>query len=106
MARQCPMCFQFKDPLFPILPKAPTVVCKACSYKIQAVIGFLMYHGIKLSYQPAMDEQSPEATLTPAQEFEASLVEPEKPPAQKRDRRKLQDIPQHLKSGKAPQIFI
>jgi len=52
-----------------------------------------MYHGIKLSYQPAMDEQSPEATLTPAQEFEASLVEPEKPPAQKRDRRKLQDIP-------------
>jgi len=54
MAKQCDFCFQFKDPLLPILPKANVRVCKACSYKAQAVIGFLTYHGMILEYQPEL----------------------------------------------------
>lgn len=61
MAKQCDFCFQFKDPLLSILPKANVRVCKACNYKVQAVIGFLNYHRMTLEYKPGL-EPSPSAT--------------------------------------------
>ena len=59
MAKQCDMCFQFKDPLVPVLPKMPTSICKACSYKVGQVTGFLQYHKVVLSYQPQLSLENP-----------------------------------------------
>lgn len=62
MGKRCDMCFQFKDPLVPVIPKAHTQVCKACSYKVSQVTGFLEYHGVTLAYQPEL-EMSEEAII-------------------------------------------
>lgn len=57
--KQCDMCFQFKDPLVPVLDSCPARVCKACAYKIGQVTGFLSYHKAVLSYQPELFEAPP-----------------------------------------------
>jgi len=59
MAKQCDFCFQFKDPLVPVLPNMPTRVCKACAYKIQQVTGFLQYHNAVMTYQPQLSNETP-----------------------------------------------
>ncbi|MBA7711234.1 hypothetical protein ES703_120189 [subsurface metagenome] len=56
MAKQCSMCFQFKDTLVPVVEKLPVLVCKACAFKANAVIGFLMFHKVDISYQPDVFE--------------------------------------------------
>lgn len=55
MAKRCDFCFQEKTPLMPVLPKVNVEVCKACSYKLQQVIGFLEYNRIHLVYQGDME---------------------------------------------------
>jgi len=59
MPKRCDMCFQPKETLMPVLPKMPTNVCKACSYKIGQVIAFLEYHNATLSYQPELSKETP-----------------------------------------------
>ena len=59
MAKQCDMCFQFKDPLVPVLEGVKAKVCKACNFKLSASIGFLQYHGITLEYQPTLLDTPP-----------------------------------------------
>lgn len=73
MAKQCDFCFQFKDPLVPVIPKANVRVCKACSYKVQAVIGFLTYHKMTLEYQPELeDTRNQDNPPTPLKKMEKS----------------------------------
>lgn len=48
--KRCDMCFQDKPALVPVTSGCPAMVCKACSYKISQVSGFLEYHGVKLQY--------------------------------------------------------
>jgi len=55
MPKRCDFCFQAKESLVPILPKVDVLVCKACSYKLQSVIGFLEYHQIRLIYQGELE---------------------------------------------------
>jgi len=68
MGKQCDFCFQFKDPLVPVLPKMPTLVCKACGYKIQQTIGFLQYHHATISYQPPLVNETPPTPPTEKEE--------------------------------------
>lgn len=58
---RCDMCFQEKQALVPILPGVQVSVCKACSYKVDQVRGFLEYHGIRLEYQSelSLDVETP-----------------------------------------------
>lgn len=44
---QCGFCFRNKTPLQPPIPGISVVVCKACLYQIDRVLGFLQYHGAK-----------------------------------------------------------
>lgn len=59
MAKQCAFCFQFKDPLIPVLPSMPTRVCKACGYKLGQAVGFLQYHHAMIAYQPPLLKETP-----------------------------------------------
>lgn len=61
MPTQCSMCFQYKDTLVKPLPRSPVSVCKACNYKISAVLGFLEYHGASVIYQPPLSKDTPPA---------------------------------------------
>lgn len=63
MAKQCDMCFQHKETLVPVLPKMPTMICKACSYKVNQVIGFLEYHNGIFTYQPELSLKTPQTPL-------------------------------------------
>lgn len=58
MVKRCDMCFQDKAQLAPVIPHAKVEVCKACGYKANQVIGFLEYHGVKLSYQEELTSTS------------------------------------------------
>lgn len=60
MAKQCDMCFQHKETLIPVIPGMPTVICKACSFKVNQVIGFLEYHKAQISYQPELSLNPPQ----------------------------------------------
>lgn len=48
---QCAMCFQHKQELITIHPDLPPLVCKACGYKVNAVVGFMEYHGLCMVYR-------------------------------------------------------
>ncbi len=54
--KRCDMCFQDKSALAEVMPGCPAVVCKACRYKIQQVVGFLEYHEISLQYHFPLPE--------------------------------------------------
>jgi len=56
------MCFQDKAGLSPVLPGMPTVVCKACAFKVNQVLGFIAYCGGTISYQPELAVEVPETT--------------------------------------------
>jgi len=47
----CDFCFRDKSPLQPIYPRIAVNVCKACSYQIDRVIGFLRHSGLTLVAQ-------------------------------------------------------
>ena len=47
----CDFCFRDKSPLQPVHPRTAVRVCKACSYQIDRVIGFLRHSGITLVQQ-------------------------------------------------------
>lgn len=55
--KRCDMCFQEKSVLVPVLPSMPAMVCKACSYKVQQVLGFIVYHGGVLTYQQELTQE-------------------------------------------------
>lgn len=59
MAKRCDFCFQVKETVVPVMPSSPMKVCKACSYKINQVTGFLEYHDIVLSFQPTLSIETP-----------------------------------------------
>jgi len=65
MAKQCDMCFNFKTPLVQVLPGCPAEVCKSCAYKINQVIGFLMYHEVSVTYQSQFFDTPPTPPKTP-----------------------------------------
>jgi len=47
----CDFCFRDKSPLQPVYPRVAVNVCKACSYQIDRVIGFLRHSGLTLVAQ-------------------------------------------------------
>lgn len=65
MAKQCCMCFQRKDTQSAVITGAPVTVCRSCNYKINSVVGFLEYHGIRLVYQPELAKPESESPPTP-----------------------------------------
>ncbi len=62
--KRCDMCFQDKAGLSPVLPGMPTVVCKACAFKVNQVLGFIAYCGGTVSYQTALTAEVLETTKT------------------------------------------
>lgn len=62
MAR-CDFCFQDKMGLEPPVPRLKVRVCKACNYKVQQVIGFLIHSGAGIFVQPELEpEEKPPQT--------------------------------------------
>jgi len=53
----CDFCFRDKSPLQPIYPRTPVNVCKACSYQIDRVIGFLRHSGLTIVTQGEFTER-------------------------------------------------
>jgi len=53
--KQCDFCFRHKEQLAPPYPKIPAVVCKACAYKVEQVIGFLEHYGGVITYQAQLE---------------------------------------------------
>ncbi len=60
--KRCDMCFQDKAGLSSVLPGMPTVVCKACAFKVNQVLGFIAYYGGTISYQPELAVEHQETT--------------------------------------------
>lgn len=48
---RCDFCFRDKGSVSPIVPSIDAAVCKACSYEIDRVIGWLLYHSVSLVKQ-------------------------------------------------------
>lgn len=77
----CDFCFRDKSPLLPVYPRATVNVCKACSYQIDRVIGFLRHSGITLVIQSDLSQTIP----------------PKPPKVSKKLRSKISPIPQGSK---------
>jgi len=73
---QCDFCFRVKSPLQPAYKGLSGEVCKACSYKIESVVGFLHHYGATITVQPALitplpprkDRKAPKSKSNPLDE--------------------------------------
>jgi len=76
---QCDFCFRVKSPLQPAYKGLSGEVCKACSYKIESVVGFLHHYGAIITVQPALITPLPPARPRKSTKSKSSPLKEEDP---------------------------
>ena len=78
---RCTRCFKAKE-LVPPAVGLPEMVCKACSYEIDQVIGYLEFIGASIQFQMLLTEQPPKPPKKQAKNGRQSIADLMKVPEQ------------------------